>query len=45
MDVCTEIEISFLLELTYFDVNRTFKVCNSIVLRQPICVLKQMRAH
>lgn len=45
MNVNTEMEISFLLELNYFAVNRTFKVCNSMVLRRPICVLKQIRVH
>lgn len=43
MNVNTEMEISFLLN--YFAMNRTFKVCNSMVLRRPICVLKQIRVH
>lgn len=45
MGVSTEMEIASLLDLTYFAMSRTFKVCNSMVSRELICVLKQMRAH
>ena len=47
----SKMEISFPLELHYFAMNRTFKVCNAMsyntlsVLRGPICVLKQIRVH